>query len=209
MSRILPLPVAEATDKVAQTYDRIKEMFEGGEIPDPFLIYARVPAFLQDFYMNFKKFVWTDGHLDVKTKATLGLAVAAAMKCGAWADFLASRCVKLGLPDQYPADVIGIVATCQMYNVFFKFRDLSGSDLFSGMGVGLRAHTFANTSLDSKMVELINIVISDLNGCKPCTAGHLEKIRQLGVTDDAILESIQCGATISAGCSFLNAATSQ
>ena len=205
MPRIAPLPEPEATDKVAQTYERITEMLEGSPIPAPFLLYANVPAFLQDFYMNFKKFVWTDGHLDVKTKATLALAVASAARCNAWADFFAARCVKLGLSEQHTADTIAVVASCQMYNVFFKFRDLAGSDLFSGMGVGLRAHTFANTSLDAKTVELINIAISDINGCKPCTSGHVEKARQLGVADDALLESVQCAATMSAGCAFLNA----
>ena len=35
----------------------------------------------------------------------------------------------------------------------------------------------------------------------------IEKVRQLGVSDDAILESVQCAATIAAGCAFLNAAS--
>jgi alkyl hydroperoxide reductase subunit D len=205
MPRIQPIAPSDAIDKVAQTYERITEMLEGGAIPAPFLVYARVPAFLQDFYMNFKKFVWTDGNLDAKTKATLALAVAAALRCPAWADFFAERCGKLGFAEQYVADCIAVAASCQMYNVFFKFRDLAGSELFSGMGVGLRAHTFANTSLDAKTVELINIAISDINGCKPCTSGHVEKVRQLGVSDDAILESVQCAATMAAGCAFLNA----
>ncbi|MFM8219389.1 MAG: carboxymuconolactone decarboxylase family protein, partial [Planctomycetaceae bacterium] len=78
--------------------------------------------------------------------------------------------------------------------------------LFSGMSVGLRAHTFAGTSLDAKLVELINIAVSDLNGCKPCTAGHVDKARALGLSDDALLECVQCAATIAAGCHFLNAA---
>ncbi len=206
MTRIAPISETDATDKVAQTYERIAEMLEGSAIPAPFLLYARVPAFLQDFYMNFKKFVWSEGQLDVKTKATLALAVASAARCTAWADFFAGRCSKLGLPEQHTADTIAIAASCLMYNVFFKFRDLSGSALFEGMGVGLRAHTFANTSLDAKMVELINIAISDINGCKPCTAGHVEKARQLGVSDEALLESVQCAATMAAGCAFLNAA---
>ncbi|MGE5195513.1 MAG: carboxymuconolactone decarboxylase family protein [Deltaproteobacteria bacterium] len=206
MPRIAPVAESEASDKVAQTYERIGEMLEGAVIPAPFLLYARVPAFLQDFYMNFKKFAWTDGHLDARTKATLALAVASAARCPAWTDFFAERCAKLGLAGQHTADTIAVAASCQMYNVFFKFRDLSGSGLFEGMGVGLRAHTFANTSLDATTVELINIAISDINGCKPCTAAHVEKARQLGVPDEAILESIQCAATISAGCAFLSAA---
>jgi alkyl hydroperoxide reductase subunit D len=205
MPRIAPIAPADATDKVAQAYERITEMLEGAAIPAPFLVYARVPAFLQDFSMNFKKFVWTDGNLDAKTKATLALAVASAARCSAWADFFAERCVELGFAEQYVADCVAVAASCQMYNVFFKFRDLAGSDLFSGVGVGLRAHTFANTSLDAKTVELINIAISDINGCKPCISGHVEKVRQLGVSDEAILESVQCAATMAAGCAFLNA----
>jgi lipoyl-dependent peroxiredoxin subunit D len=74
------------------------------------------------------------------------------------------------------------------------------------MSVGLRAHTFAGTSLDEKTVELINIAISDLAACRPCTSGHVTKARQLGLSDEAILEAIQCAATVLAGVQFLKAA---
>lgn len=204
MPRIVPVTEAEAADKVAQTYDRIRDMFEGTPIPAPFLLYGRVPAFLQDFYMNFKKFVWSDGPLDVRTKSTIALIVATGAKSTAWADFFEARLKQLGASDQEIADALAIAATCRMYNVFFKFRELSGSGMFEGMGVGLRAHTFANTSLDSRTVELINIAVSDINGCKPCTSGHVDKARQQGVPDEAILECVQCAAVIMAGCTFLD-----
>jgi alkyl hydroperoxide reductase subunit D len=206
MSRISPIPESAAVDKVAQTYERLREMLDGQPIPAPFLVYAQVPAFLQDFYKNYKKFVHTDGQLDAPTKSLIGLAVAATLKCGPWIDLLSARGVQLGLAERQVLDTLGVAASCQMYNVFFKFRELSGSDLFSGMSVGLRAHTFAGTSLDAKLVELINIAVSDLNGCKPCTAGHVDKARALGLSDDALLECVQCAATIAAGCHFLNAA---
>jgi len=205
MLKIDPVSENAATDKVAQTYERLRDMFQGGTIPPPFLAFGNVPAFAQDFYMNFKKFVWTDGNIDVKTKGTIALAVSSALRSGPWIEYFSERLLSLGFDRQYLADTLAVVATCQMYNVFFKFRDISGSSVFEGMSVGLRAHTFTGTSLDQKMVELINIAISDLNGCKPCTSGHVEKSRQLGLSDDAILESVQCAATVSAGCVFLNA----
>lgn len=204
--RVTPIPESEATDKVEQAYSRVKEGLGLEAVPAPFLVYGRVPAFLQDFQMNFRKFVWSDGKLDSKTKALVGLVVASQQRCEPWASLLTDRCRQLGISDETMTDALAIGATCVMYNVFFKFRDLAGSDLFSGMSVGLRAHTFGNTSLDEKTVELINIAVSDLNGCKPCTSGHVEKVRQLGVTDEAILETIQCAATMAAGISFLNAA---
>lgn len=204
MPRIQPVPEASATDKVEQTYGRLREMFGSNDpLPEPFLLYARVPAFLQDFYMNFKKFCYSPGALNEKTKALIGLAIAGNLGCNPWADYFAKRAQTFGADEQTLADVAGVASACAMYNAFFKFRDLSGSDLFSGMPVGLRAHTFAGTTLDDTLVELLNIVISDLNGCKPCTEGHVGKARQLGVTDDQILEAIQCTATLFSGIQFL------
>ncbi len=53
-------PVAEdqASEKVAQTFGRLREMLGDERIPGPFLIYANVPAFLQDFYRRIN----TEGH---------------------------------------------------------------------------------------------------------------------------------------------------
>ena len=101
---------------------------------------------------------------------------------------------------------VSVASTNYMYNTFFKFRDLSGSALFEGMPVGLRAHTFTSTSLGTDMVELINIAISDINACKPCTSGHVDAARGAGLNDNQLLETIQCAATIYAGAQFLSAA---
>jgi lipoyl-dependent peroxiredoxin subunit D len=204
MPRIQPVPESSATDKVEQTYGRLREMFDSPQpLPEPFLLYAAVPAFLQDFYMNFKKFCYTAGALDVKTKSLLALAVAGNFASEPWAAYFSARAKSNGADDQTLADVAAVASACAMYNTFFKFRDLSGSDLFSGMPVGLRAHTFAGTTLDDKTVELINVVISDLNGCKPCTEGHVGKARQLGLSDDQILEAVQVAATMYGGIQFL------
>lgn len=205
MPMLQPISQEQAGDKVAQTYERLRDLFGDRPIPEPLLVYANIPAFLGDFYMNFKKFVYTEGALNPLQKATIGLAAATYHKCNGWIKFFAERVKELGAGETHVADVLAVTATCQMYNAFFKFRDLSGSDRFSGMSVGLRAHTFSNTSLDEATVELINITISDLNGCKPCTSGHIDKARQLGLSDEALLEAIQCASTMTAGCSFCNA----
>lgn len=206
MPFVTPLPEAEATNKVEQTYGRIKEMLGVEAVPEPFLLYGRVPAFLQDFYMNFKKFVLSDGALDANMHAVIGLAVSARDSSKFWVEYFIERLKALGVDQNQVAEILAVTSTNAMYNTFFKFRDLSGSDLFFGMAVGLRAHTFANTSLDAKTVELINIAISDLNACKPCTSGHVDKARELGVSDEAILETIQCAAVMMAGIQFLKTA---
>lgn len=207
MPRIPPLAESEATDKVRQTYERIRELVGTPSVPDAFLSMGRVEPFLRDVYMNLKKFVWTDGAIDAKTKAAVGLAAAAHTKNAAWTDLLADRCRQTGWSDQQIAEILAVAATNYMYNTFFKFRDLSGSALFEGMGVGLRAHTFAGTSLGEQTVELINTAISDINACKPCTSGHVESARNLGLKDEQLLEAIQCAATVCAAAQFANAAS--
>lgn len=207
MSLLQPIPVADAPEKVAQQYGRVQELFGDAEIPAPFLLYGNVEPFLRDFYMNFKKFVYADGHLDAKTKAAIALTVAAHGKCAPWRDYFSARCQQLGFTQEQLAEILAVAATNSMYNTFFKFRDLSGSTLFDGMGVGLRAGTFAGTSLDAKTAETIAIVVSNLNACKPCTSAHVNKGRELGLSNEQVLEAIQCAATMLAGVQFLNAVT--
>jgi lipoyl-dependent peroxiredoxin subunit D len=208
MPRIAPVAESDADDQVLKTYGRLKELFGGDTLPQMILQMGRVEPFLRDFYMNFKKFVWSGGQIDETTKAAVALAVAAHAKSDAWLDFYIERVKSLGGDDQRVADIVAVASTNYMYNTFYKFRDLAGSSLFEGMGVGLRAHTFANTSLDEKTVELINIAISDINACRPCTSGHVSAAGDLGLSHEALLEAIQCAATVYAGCQFTNAAGS-
>ena len=204
--RIPPLPASEAPEKVAQTYERLKDLLELSELPETFQLFGHVEPFLRDFFMNFKKFVCSDGALDKKTKAIVAYAAACQTKCSVWIDLLGSRADSLGVSESQRREIAALVATNAMYNTFFKFRDLSGSELFSGMGVGLRAHTLSATSFSEQEAELISTAVSVLNGCRPCTSGHVEAGRKLGLSDEQLLETVQCAATIAAACQYTSVA---
>jgi alkyl hydroperoxide reductase subunit D len=203
MAFVAPVAPEQASDKAAQAYERIREVLGVTEIPEVFQYMAPVPAFLHDFFMNFRKFVLSGGKLDEKRKLLIACAVAGQAGHGKWLDYLVSFAAARNVSKEEIADALAVGATNSMYNVLFKFRDISGSDVFNGMSVGLRAHTFQATSLDDQTVELINLSLSDINGCKPCTSAHVEKARQQGLSDEAIYEAIQCAATMIAGTQFL------
>lgn len=203
MPFVQPVTDGSSNDKVAQAYERIREVLGVQEIPEIFQYFASVPAFVHDFFMNFRKFVLSAGKLDEKRKLLVALAVAGQTGSQKWLKYLDSFAASKGVSSSEIAETLAIGATNSMYNVLFKFRDISGTDVFNGMSVGLRAHTFQGTSLDDQTVELINLSLSDLNGCKPCTAAHVEKARQTGLSDEAIYEAIQCAATMVAGTQFL------
>ncbi len=203
MALVTPVTPDQATDKVAQVYDRIREVMLVTEIPEVYQWLASVPSFLHDFFMNFRKFVLSEGKLDIKSKLLIAIAVSGQAGSGLWLAYLRTFAEKTGVSEEDIRETLAVGATNSMYNVLFKFRDISGSDVFNGMSVGLRASTFQSTSLGDKLIELINISLSDINGCKPCTAAHVEKARQLGISDEAIYEAIQCAATMIAGTQFL------
>lgn len=206
MPRIAPLPESEAADKTERTYGRIREVLETDAVPDVLLPMGRVPAFLSDFYMNLKKFVLSAGALDAKTKILIALAVSLKEGASAWVDFYSDLPAARELDETAVPELAALVATNATYNTFFKFRSLSGSDLFEGMPVGLRAHAFREVAFDEKTVELVNIAISNLNVCQPCVSGHVKKVRGLDVSDEAILEAIQCAAAVYAGVQFSRSA---
>lgn len=203
MTLMTPVAEADAVDKAAQAYSRIKEVLGVEEIPEVFGYMANVPPFVHDFFMNFRKFVLTGGKLDEKTKLLIALAVAGQAGSQKFVDYLKTLAPDRDVSDQEIAAAMAVGATNSMYNVLFKFRDISGSDVFEGMAVGLRAHTFQASGLPDATVELINLALSDINGCKPCTAAHVKKASQLDLSDEGIYEAIQCAATMIAGTQFL------
>jgi alkyl hydroperoxide reductase subunit D len=203
MSFVLPVSDSDASEKAAQVFERIREVFEIDEVPEIFRYFAPVPAFLHDFFMNFRKFVLGDGKLDQKRKFLVAVAVAGQAGSDHWLRYLKTFAGTRNVSAEEMTEALAVGATNSMYNVLFKFRDISGSDVFSGMGVGLRAHTFTGTSLDQQTVELINLSLSDVNGCKPCTAAHVVKARSLQISDEAIHEAIQCAATMICGTQYL------
>lgn len=203
MAFVQPVADGQSHEKVVQTFERIREILGVAEIPEIFQYFASVPAFVHDFFMNFRKFVLSAGKLEEKRKLLIACAVAGQAGSQKWLEYLTSFASSKGVSHSEIAEALAVGATNSMYNVLFKFRDISGTDVFNGMSVGLRAHTFQGTSLDDQTIELINISLSDINGCKPCTAAHVEKARQTGLSDEAIYEAIQCAATMIAGTQFL------
>lgn len=204
---IQPLRPDDASDDVKRLYERFAEAAGVESLPEEFFVYGRSEPFLKDLFMNAKKFVFGDGQLDATARAQIALAVAAHAKCGPWVQFMRSVLDRLSVPEQTVVDTIAVASTNYMYNSFFKFRKLSGTDRFDGLPVALRAHTFMNSSLDEKMVELVDIAISDLNACEPCVQGHVLKAKKLGLSDEQVLEAVQVASIVYAASMYLNSAT--
>lgn len=186
-----------APENIKKIYDRIAETIGGGEVPVGYQMMGHVEAYLQDSYMNFRKFMHDGtGKLDEKQRTAISLATSSAMNCSACVRSHVKHAKDAGWTDEQAAEILAVTATCAMYNTYYKFRDLAGDSEFEKFQIGLRAHTFVKTSLGDPIVELINVVVSNINGCPTCTSGHVQKAMSLGMTRDQIDEAIRVSATI-------------
>lgn len=192
-----PIPPEQASPEIQAIYNRIKETLGGGQVvPTGYQMMAHVEAFLQDSYMNYRKFVHDGaGKLDAVQREAVALATSSAMNCGSCVRSHAKLAVKAGLTELQVAEVLAVAATCAMYNIYYKFRSLAGDPMFEGYSVGLRAHTFQKNSLGPQTTELINIVVSNINGCPKCTAGHVKRALELGLSHEQIDEAVKISAT--------------
>src|ERR1700741_336708 len=132
MPFISPVPLDQTSEKAAQVYERIREVLQVTEIPEIFQYLAVAPAFLHDFFMNFRKFVLSGGKLDEKRKLLIACGVTGQAGSVKWLDFLKTFAAQRNVSDQEIVDSLAVGATNSMYNVLFKFRDISGSDVFNG-----------------------------------------------------------------------------
>lgn len=194
-----PLAPDKAPESTQAIYERIKETIGEGQVPLGFQMMGNAEPFLQDSYMNYRKFVKDGaGKLDARQRQALVLATSSAMNCVHCVRMHAKEAAAAGWTETQIAEVLGVTATCAMYNTYYKFRDLADDPAFEGRSPGLRAHTFQRTSLGEELVELINVVVSNINGCKMCTSGHVRKCLELGLTHDHIDEALKVSATMAA-----------
>ena len=194
-----PLAPEKAPESTRSIYERIKETLGNGQVPVGYQMMGNVEPFLQDSYLNFRKFIKDgSGKLDAKERHAIVLASSSAMNCVHCVRSHAREAVEIGWTEKEVAEILAVTATCAMYNVYFKFKDLAGDGAFEHLTPGLRAFTFQKTSLDEKLVELINVVVSNINGCRKCTSGHVAKSLELGATHEDIDEALKISATMAA-----------
>lgn len=194
-----PLSPEAAPESTRSIYERIKETIGNGQVSVGFQMMGNVEPFLQDSYLNYRKFVKDGaGKLDAKQREAIVLASSSAMNCIHCVRAHAKDALAVGWTDKEVAEILAVTATCAMYNTYYKFQSLSGDPAFEHLAPGLRAHTFQKTSLGEALVELICIVVSNINTCAKCTSGHVQAALQAGLTHEHIDEALKISAVMAA-----------
>lgn len=193
-----PVPPDQASPAVQGVYDQIRQSIGQGQVSVGFQMMANVEPYLRDSFENYHRTLYQGaGRLDAKQREAIALAVSSAMNCTACVRSHAKRAVEMGWTGQQVTEILAVVATCTMYNTYYRFKDLSGDGAFEPMKMELRADTMRENTLGREVTELISIVVSNINGCRECVGSHVKKALKLGLTHADIDEAVRLSAMMS------------
>ncbi len=83
-----------------------------------------------------------------------------------------------------------------MNNVAYRAKEFLGED-YAQIRMGLRQNQMLNPGVDKTNFELWNIAVSVINGCGKCTAAHEHTVREEGVKEAAVWETVKVAAVLS------------
>ncbi len=106
------------------------------------------------------------------------------------------------------ADVTGARAAAAimgMNNVYYRFLHLVEDAEYQSMPARLRMNVIGNPGIDKLDFELLSLAVSAVNGCGLCITSHERKLREHGVTREAIQSAVRIAAVMHAVAGALEA----
>ena len=197
---------SEMSEDQKKTFERALTKFEIPQesAPDWLRVLANSPEFLKDTYMNVSRAILADGALSAMMKLTIATAVASHAGARGVAATFAQKALAHGATPERLIEAAGIAATSTSFNFYYKFRSLYQGDEFNGYNPGLRASLFVTPSQGKAFAELVNLVLSTINGCKSCVNGHVADALGAEVTREQIDEALRTGAIVMSICTFVS-----
>ena len=114
-----PLGDAEAGSAAREVFDDVRSFYGGNEIPTPFRVIARDPAYLADVFGAVKR-AFTDRRLTRRHKEALAFAVSLTMRSPFGLGFHLGELRRLGVSERGIMEVVGVA---QMFSSYTKIAD--------------------------------------------------------------------------------------
>ena len=102
------------------------------------------------------------------------------------------------LDEQSIAGARAAAAIMGMNNVYYRFLHLVEDSEYQTMPARLRMNVIGNPGIDRDDFELLSLAVSAVNGCGLCITSHERKLREHGVSREAIQSAVRIASTVSA-----------
>lgn len=158
-----------------------------------------LPDYARDLRLNLGSVLTPQGApgLNEKQLWSVALATAIAARNAAFARDIEA----LAREHLADADVTGARAAAAimgMNNIYYRFLHLVGDAEYQSMPARLRMSVIGNPGIDKADFELLSLAVSAVNGCGMCMASHERKLREHGVTREAIQSAVRIAAMMHA-----------
>lgn len=140
-------------------------------------------------------------HLDAKEASLLALAAAANEKNDVLIAAFEQMARKTGASDEEIAETHACASLLSLNNVFYRFRHyMRGNEYYNNTPAGIRMSIMMAPVMGKALFELMSLAVSALNGCEQCVVSHEHSVRELGVSEARVYDSIRLVAVIKSLC---------
>jgi len=158
-----------------------------------------LPDYARDIRLNLGSVLTPQGAPGLTEKQIASIALASAIAARnvefsraveAWAGSHLDKTSMMGA--RAAAAIMG------MNNVYYRFLHLVEDDEYGKLPARLRMNVIANPGIDRLDFELISLAVSAVNGCGLCITSHERKLREEGVSREAVQSAVRIAAVIHA-----------
>lgn len=102
------------------------------------------------------------------------------------------------VPAEVVDDAAAAAALMAMNNVYYRFRHLSGKEIYSQMPARLRMQRIAKPATNKADFELFCLAVSAINACEACIRSHEAAVLHGGLSEENVHDAVRIAATVSA-----------
>ncbi len=101
-----------------------------------------------------------------------------------------------GVAPEVFEDAQAAAALMGMNTVYYRFRHLSGKEVYSKKPARLRMQWMAKPKTSKANFELFSLAIAALAGCETCIKAHEGSILHQGLTEDHVHDTVRIAAVL-------------
>lgn len=163
----------------------------------------RIGSFGKDIKLNLQSVVTAEGSLGLTPEQRAGIALASAYAVGheGLIDALKSEFN----PSAELIEAAKASATIMaMNNVYYRFIHLADDKELTGLPAKLRMNVMAKPSVPRVDFELMSLAVSAISGCGMCINAHINEVKKVSVSLEAIQSAVRIASVINATKTALN-----
>jgi len=158
-----------------------------------------LPEYARDIRLNLGSVLTPQGAPGLSTAQIAAVALAAAISArnerltSAVERWAAGQLDEAALGGARAAAVI-----MGMNNIYYRFLHLVDDEEYARLPARLRMNVIGNPGIDRTDFELLSLAVSAVNGCGTCVASHERKVREGGLSREAVQSAVRIAAVVHA-----------